>query len=152
MEEGLKIIRRINYPSSNRRWAMLQDYSMQPYTVLLCLYAAILYVIIARHAPILWPGIGGAFAVTLLANLLGLLNSRRHYLEAGLTPGYFYIGTGYDLIFKKEIPYYPFEFSNAQFQGADIYINYKGENIKLKREDWPEWELLEYYFRHGQLE
>ncbi|MCX6351695.1 MAG: hypothetical protein NTX03_07525 [Bacteroidetes bacterium] len=128
--------RSLKYPRHNYPFKVLQEYSATPSIILICFLMAYLYVLLARHLPILFPGIMGVFVVTILSSTFGLINAKRAYVEAGIEGRFFYLANANDLIFRREVEYYPASFANVMREGNRILINYKGNFVKLEMAEW----------------
>ena len=154
MTENEKIIYKSSlYPRNNKPFSILQEYSARAYLFFFTFWAAGLYVIIARHMPVLWYGVGGIFAIFFLSNIGGMVKAKMQYVEIGFRGEFFYMVNIYDIAFKKEISYYPMTFANVSREGLNMFINYHGQIIRLKRDDWSNWnELYSAFFFQSNME
>lgn len=138
------IYRHNDYPKHNKPFLLLQEAASKTLIAGMAVLAAILFVLLARHYSLLWPGIIGIFAVTIFANFIGLLKTKANFVEIGFKDEFFYMVSVYDIAFKKEVHYYPLNFAAPSREGANIYINYQGQIVRLKHEDWQDWEEIWY--------
>ena len=136
------VFRSTHFPENAKPFGLIQEHAARAYLFFFALWACGLYLFIANHMPVLGYGIIGIISVFLLSNLAGMVQSKMQYVEIGFSGAFFYMVNVYDIAFEKEIQYYPSSFSNAARDGFAMHINYHGQIIRLKREDWPEWEEL----------
>jgi hypothetical protein len=145
MDEIIKY-RSALYPGTAKPFSILSEYAYKSYIFFLSFWIAIMYVLLARHLQILWFGIGGLFATVIMSNIAGAINAKANFVEIGFNGGFFYIASVYDIAFQSEIEYYPLAFANISNEGGSLYVNYKGRMIRLKKEEWTNWQELYFAF------
>ena len=145
------VFRSSQFPENAKPFALIQEHSARAYLLFFALWACGLYLYIANHISVLWYGIIGILGVFLLSNFAGMVQSKMQYVEIGFNGAFFYMVNVYDIAFNNEIKYYPSSFANASKDGLNMYVNYHGQMIRLKREDWQEWdELFAAFYLSGQ--
>ncbi len=146
------VFRSKQFPENTKPFTLIQEHAARAYLLFFALWACGLYLYIANNLPLLWYGIGGIFAVFLLSNAAGVIQSKMQFVEIGFSGNFFYMVNVYDIAFNKEIRYYPSTFANANKDGVNMYVNYHGQVIRLKREDWQlEWdELFTAFYLSGE--
>jgi hypothetical protein len=131
-----------NYAQSHNRFALLQDYVLQPLMLFLGFYALMLVYLIAGHKAVLWPGIGGILISAVLGTFFGMTRARAAFLEIGFSGDFFYMRSAYEIAFQKNYKYYPLQYANITREGSNIYLNYIEQTVRLHREDWEHWNTL----------
>jgi hypothetical protein len=122
---------------------MMQEYASKPFITGIGVLSVILFILLAKHRSLLWPGVIGIFAVTIFSNFFGILKAKAHFLEIGFKDQFFYMASAYDIAFKKEVHFYPLAFANASREGQNVlYINYQGQIVRLRAENWPALEEI----------
>jgi hypothetical protein len=147
--ERMLLFRSVRYPTDDKPFKLLQEFAAKPFLGMLTVWGAYLYLLLARHEPLFWPALLGLMLIVFLANLLGLLNLRRTYVQVSFQGEFFYIASVYDIAFRKQAEYYPLQFANAFVERSILQVNYKGQFIPLRREEWPEWDRLHEIFKYG---
>ena len=126
----------------------MQEYMVGPYLVLLGLFGMIMLYLIANHNEILIPGLTGGFAVIILGQYFGLTNARSHFVEIGFSETHFYLQSAYDSAFNQNLKLYPLIYSNAVLDNGVIFLNYIDHTIRLRANDWPDWQEIYYLLRN----
>ncbi len=139
----------LSYPRHNRKFSIIQEHSSRSYAFLFAVLGVILYIYLAKHKPLLIPGITGVFLVTLLSNLFGIMALKRNLIELKFQGDFFAIVTAYDAVFEKDVDYYPVEFSNLSAEGNSFLVNYKGQFFRFRPESWSAFNEIVHTFRQG---
>ena len=141
-----KFYRALHYPRNTRRSALIQEQSMQPFVGMLAVYAAMIYWLISRHESLLWPGILGAFATMAFSNIAGRVKARNAFVEAGFNGRFFYLASVWDIASARQVDYFPLEFANPSMEGGSLFVNYKGQIVRLNVNDWRDMPEMSWYF------
>ncbi len=141
------IYRSASFPLKAKAFTIIQEHAASAYLFFFAIWACGLYLIIANHLAVFWYGIIGLLSIFLLSNAAGMIRSKMQYVEIGFNGAFFYLANVYDVAFKEEISYYPSAFSNVNLIANEMHINYKGQIIILKKEDWKDWaEMYQSFF------
>jgi hypothetical protein len=139
-----------DYPRSEGRFSIMQEYYSRPYLFLISVFGIMLLFLLSQHDAVLVPGVIGAFTVVILGNYLGQIYAKGHYLEIGFVGDYFYMRSAYDIAFRTDNKLYPLSYAHPTRSGGDIFLNYIEHSVKLRPEDWKDWNEIWYVLHHGQ--
>lgn len=137
-----------DYPRSQGRFSILQEYYSRPYLFFISIFGIMLLFLISRHEPILFPGVIGAFLVVILGTYLGQIYAKGRYVEIGFMGEYFYMRSAYDIAYGLDNKLYPLSFAHPTRSGGDILLNYIEHSVKLRPEDWAGWHDIWYYLHN----
>lgn len=115
---------------------------LRPTLFLFLIFAGMLLVLMARHEPVIVPGVAGIFIVLVVGNILGDSYARSAYLEIGFENHFFYMRSAYEIVNNKNLKYYPVAYANPVMSADGLTINYIDHSIKLKKADWERFEEM----------
>ena len=137
-----------HYPSSNRKFLVVQELALRYYGIIaVFIMIGVLTMLQSRQdgSLLFWFVIGGMFFAVIMGNLLALVKLRKSWAELFFVGSSFTLLSTYDILYGAEPLSFPVAYANASRspQNQDIIsIHYTDTIIVLKREDWEDFDLI----------
>ena len=97
---------------------------------------------VANHLPIFYWGITGVLSSLVLGNLFAVVSLQRNFAEIFFVSGHFCLITVDELLFQRKNEVFPLSYASPSRDQNQITLHYHDRVIQLKKEDWPDFELI----------
>lgn len=151
MQQTVILFRNRRHKEGASKLFLIQEYVARPTLIFFALFGVVLLYLLARHQSIVLPGIIGALLVVVLGNYFGYASAKSSYMEIGFVDEYFFMKSAYDVAYDKNLKFYPRSYANPTREGSTIYVNYIDHVVRLKADEWENWNGLWQMFNEAYI-